>query len=100
MLSYPTEFPTDAARIIVNQIRTHNIEKQLFAEAVWNMVGYGCHRAFGEPQEGNRLMSARPLNDEEVATYLAENNEGRVQAIHLPIDAIVAWGIKKLLTLH
>lgn len=83
MVHFPSEFPGDAARVIVTSFRNGTLatDRAKVAEAAWNLVGFGGFAALGAapsaplmrmnaPQEQMGEQMGEQISDEEAITAL------------------------------
>ena len=66
MLEFPTEFPADAVRMVVEGLRGRLPEKREGVKAAWNVAGFGLHLTFPGPQ----VFGGVELDDEQLAQEL------------------------------
>jgi len=106
MVRYPTDFPTDAASVIVKNFRGGTIvsDAPATAEAAWNLVGYGLSASIGSPEQQQvfgstpgELSGDMPSDEEMVAKLEAHENTPKGQlvagAFPIPPKLLIKWGM-------
>ncbi len=105
MTPYPTTLPIVDVQLIIADIRGGQIvaDKQNFAKAVWEVLGYALESAFGDPTPtGLRATASAPLTDEQAANMLecacknAELPPGTAGAINIDWQALIQWALQLL----
>lgn len=121
-LHYPQDFPQDSATVVFNAIKngTAITDRQLVAEAVWNLQGYAQRVVLGEGDLPTKSLSASQLHvsssarpddteapvstDEEMADMLqawceSPKEEKVSQGLPFTYQQLLQWAIKFLLAL-
>lgn len=119
MVHYPTDFPSDAARQIIQAWQQGQLSNQKpeIAESVWNLQGYGMgcllgftnapplsqaypHAADDCPTDTDSIVKILEAHENLPADQKQNIQEGRVvgSLIPLPPAALVKWALQLLLT--
>jgi hypothetical protein len=97
MLEFPTEFPADAVRLVIEGLRGRLPDYREGAKAAWNVAGFGL----GQMLPGPAVFGGVELDDEQLEKGLvAEGDEDPAGAIPwsiiipLVIRLIERWLLK------
>lgn len=79
MLPLPNTFPSDASSIVVGMIDGNiPFDKAAFADAAWNLQGYGLYATIQQPASSSPPATSAPMDAAAVSRELTSKGPGAV----------------------
>lgn len=91
MINFPDQIPTDAIMVIIDRIRGKgDVSNKVFAQALWNVVGYAANQAVPDDKT---IFEGREIGLEDFASILEQALEQSKYHANEVTVGIVPWAL-------
>ena len=91
MINFPDQIPTDAIMVIIDRIRGKaDVSNKVFAQALWNLVGYAANQAVPDDKT---IFEGREIGLEDFASILEQALEQSKYHANEVTLGIVPWAL-------